>query len=64
MDRDELGSQRSERKNAKKEGFRSKFTNWFQNGWNHDTKSKDSKQQSSTKALFKPAIMSNTLNNN
>ena len=50
MDRDDLGSQRSERKNnnitkmAKKEGLRSRITNWWSLGKNNEGKKKDSNQ--------------------
>ena len=62
---DEIGSQRSERKNtgqvSKKEGLRHKISNWWQNGKNGDAKmqqTEPNKQKSSTKTLYKPTIMS------
>lgn len=61
---DEIGSQRSERKNgqvSKKEGLRYKISNWWQNGKNGDAKMQQiepNKQKSSTKTLYKPTIMS------
>lgn len=67
MDRDDLGSQRSERKNnnitkmAKKEGLRSRITNWWSLGKNNEGKKKDPNQQASTKALYRPTIMSKAL---
>ena len=65
MDRDDLGSQRSERKNnnitkmAKKEGLRSRITNWWSLGKNNEGKKKDKNQPTSNKALYKPTIMRN-----
>jgi hypothetical protein len=47
MDRDDMGTQRSERKSsnaAKKEGFRSRITNWWSHGKNNEGKKKDSNQ--------------------
>jgi hypothetical protein len=47
MDRDDMGTQRSERKSsnaAKKEGFRSRITNWWSQGKNNEGKKKDSNQ--------------------
>ena len=61
MDREDLGSQRSDRKNnniTKKEGLRSRITNWWSHSKNNEGKKKDSNQQTSTKALYKPTIMS------
>jgi hypothetical protein len=61
MDRDDMGSQGSERKNnnkTKKEGLRSKITNWWSHGKNNEAKKKEPNQQTSTKALYKPTIMS------
>ena len=65
MDRDDLGTQRSERKNnnitqiAKKEGLRSRITNWWSLGKNNEGKKKDKNQPTSNKALYKPTIMRN-----
>ena len=62
-DIDEIGSSRSDRKNnhggkqmPKKEGFRKKLTNWWQNGKSNVEKN-DNLQKSNTKTLYKPTIM-------